>query len=47
MIFWNFDTPTTLIACFVWNCSEYFKIQLGKFAPIVFQLALGRSGKQL
>lgn len=42
MIFWNFDTPITLIACLVWNISEYFKMPLGKFAPKVFSLALGR-----
>jgi hypothetical protein len=45
MIFWNFNTPITLIACLVWNISEYFKMPLGKLAPTVFSLALGRNGK--
>jgi hypothetical protein len=47
MIFWNFDTPITLIACLVWNSSEYFKIPLGKVAPKVFSLALGRNGERM
>ena len=47
MIFWNFDTPTTFIACLVWDSSEYFKMPLGKFAPKVFSLALGRNGERM
>lgn len=47
MIFWNFDTPITLIACLVWNFSEYLKMPLGKFAPKVFSLALGRNGERM
>ena len=45
MIFWNFNTPVTLFACIIWNCCEYFKVPLGRFAPKVFTLALGRKGK--
>ncbi|MEY2702606.1 MAG: hypothetical protein RLY43_1242 [Bacteroidota bacterium] len=45
MIFWNFDTPITLLACVIWNISEYFKMPLGKFAPNIFSLAIGRKGK--
>lgn len=45
MIFWNFNTPVTLFASLVWNCSEHFKIPLGRFAPKIFSLALGHSGK--
>lgn len=47
MIFWNFDTPITLFACLVWNSSEYFKMPLGKFAPKVFSLAIGRGGEPM
>jgi hypothetical protein len=46
MIFWNFNTTITLIACLVWNISEYFKMPLGKLAPTVFSLAIGRNGKR-
>lgn len=46
MIFWNFETPITLIACLVWNICEYLKMPLGKLAPTVFSLALGRKGEK-
>jgi hypothetical protein len=46
MIFWNSNTPITLIASLIWNISEFFKISLGKLAPIVFSLALGQKGKR-
>ncbi len=46
MIIWNFKTPLTLMACVVWNFSEYFKIPLGKIAPILFGLVIGSNGKQ-
>lgn len=46
MIFWNYDTPVTLLACLVWNTSEYFYMPLGKSAPYVFSLALGCKGKR-
>lgn len=41
---WNFKTPLTLIACCVWNFSEYFDLPLGKFAPTIFHLAMGNKG---
>jgi len=41
MIFWNFKTPITFLACVVWNTSEFFDLPLGKFAPTVFELAIG------
>jgi len=44
MIFWNFDTPITLIACCIWNFCEYFDIPLGKYTPIIFGLATGYHG---
>jgi len=47
MIFWNWKTPITLIACCIWNASEYFNIPLGKYAPIVFSLALGAPKSKL
>ena len=46
MIFWNFKTPLTLIACIIWNFCEYFNISLNKFAPYIFSLALGYKGKR-
>lgn len=47
MIFWNFKTPLTLFACLVWNFSEYFNMPLGKYAGIIFGLAIGKSGNKL
>lgn len=41
MIFWNFKTPITFLACCLWNFSEYSRIGLGKAAPYVFGLAIG------
>ena len=42
MIFWNFETPITLMACCLWNLCEYCNLPLGKLAPHVFGLAIGR-----
>ncbi len=47
MIFWNYNTPLTLFACLVWNTFEYFELSLGKAAPIIFGLAIGRKGKKV
>lgn len=47
MIIWNFKTPLTLLACIVWNSSEYFKIPLGRIAHFVFELAIGKKGKKI
>ena len=47
MILWNFKTPVTLFACLIWNMTEYFKIPLGKAAPIIFGLAIGKHGKKI
>jgi hypothetical protein len=41
MIFWNFKTPLTLLACLVWNASELFHIPLGDAGPRLFGLAIG------
>jgi hypothetical protein len=46
MIFWNFDTPITLIACCIWNFCEYFNISLGKYTPLIFELATGYNKKK-
>jgi len=46
MIIWNFDTPITLLASLVWNTSELFDIPLGKYAPLVFNLAMGYKNKK-
>lgn len=46
MIIWNFDTPITLLASLVWNTSEVLDIPLGKYAPIVFGLAIGNKNKK-
>ena len=47
MIIWNFDTPLTLLSSIVWNLSEYFNIPLGKFAPIVFSMVLGKKNRKV
>jgi hypothetical protein len=47
MIFWNFDTPVTFVACCVWNFLEYFNLSAGKYAPKLFELAIGKSGKKI
>ena len=41
MIFWNFKTPITLLGCLMWNTAEFFKFSLGKYAPYIFNIALG------
>ena len=46
MIFWNFETPLTFLACCVWNFCEYFKLSIGKFAPYLFGLCIGRPPKK-
>lgn len=45
MIFWNFKTPMTFLACAIWNASEFFDLPSGKYAPIVFELAIGCNKK--
>lgn len=47
MMFWNFNSPITLFFCLIWNFCEYFYLSLGKYAPVVFRLALGVKGKKL
>lgn len=44
MKFWRQETPLQLIASGIWNTSEYFKIPLGRFAPIVFGWMIGSKG---
>ena len=46
MIIWNFKTPITFIASLIWNFSEYFNIPLGKSAPVIFGLIVGKKGKR-
>ena len=41
MIFWNFKTPLTFLACVVWNLSETLDIPLKKMGPVVFHTAIG------
>lgn len=47
MIFWNFKTPITLLACCVWNFCEFFKISMGRFTPTLFGLALGAKKRKM
>ena len=47
MIIWNFETPVTLLASFVWNFFEYFGLSVGKYAPILLGLVLGNKAKKL
>jgi len=47
MIIWNFETPISLIACLVWNCSRYFKMPLGKLASKVFEQAIRHKGTKM
>ena len=46
MIFWNYNSPLTLIACLIWNSSEYFNVPLGRLAPMIFGLAIGSKGSK-
>jgi len=41
-IIWNYDTPSTFFFSCIWNLCEYFKISLGRFAHIVFELTIGK-----
>lgn len=36
MLYWNQQTIKRAIGSAIWNTSEFFKIPLGRFAPIVF-----------
>lgn len=45
MIFWNYETPLTFLACCLWNFCEHFNISLGKYGPSVFGAAIGKPGK--
>ena len=36
MLYWNQPTIKRAIGSAIWNTSEFFKIPLGRFAPIVF-----------
>ena len=33
---WNEETAKNFLGSLIWNTSEYFKIPLKKFAPIIF-----------
>lgn len=46
MMPWNFTTPLTLLGCVIWNLCELLTINLGRFAPFVFGLAVGRRGRK-
>ena len=46
MIIWFFDNPLRMMASIIWNISEYFNLPLGKYAPIVFKLMLGKKYKK-
>ena len=39
---WNFRTPLSLIASFIWNFSEKHGIPLGRLAPKIKDLDLGK-----
>lgn len=41
MIYWSNKTPKKLFASCIWNFSEYTKIGLGKYAPIVLGWMIG------
>jgi len=46
-MFWNFETPITLLACCAWNFCEFFEISAGRFAPALFGLAIGAKKRKL
>ncbi|HXH70471.1 MAG TPA: hypothetical protein VNI60_09095 [Pyrinomonadaceae bacterium] len=35
------------IATIIWNCSEFFGVGLGRFAPFVFGKMIGSKGKRI
>ena len=44
MRYWKEETTLQLIGSLIWNTSEFLKIPLGKFAPIVFGWMIGHKG---
>ena len=46
MIYWNERTLKSTIASWIWNLAEYFHIDLGKYAPIIFGWMIGSKGKK-
>ena len=47
MKYWKENAPLQFIGSCIWNTSEYLKIPLGKYAPIVFGWMIGYNGKKL
>ena len=47
MRYWKEETPLQVIGSLIWNTSEFLKIPLGRFAPIVFGWMIGHKGTKL
>ena len=41
------STPIEVVATFIWNTAERFNLPLGRFAPKIFGLMIGSSGKRV
>ena len=47
MNFWKEETPLQFLGSCIWNTSEFLKIPLGIFAPIVFGWMIGSKGNKM
>jgi len=43
---WNEETAKNFLGSLIWNTSEYFKIPLKKFAPIIFRWMISSDEKK-
>ncbi len=47
MKYWKEKTPLQAVGSLIWNTSEFLKIPLGRFAPIVFEWMIGSKRKRM